>query len=410
MKRRIAAFVLTGIFAASVFAGCGGGSEEASAPAESTAEASSEAEPAKEETAEASSAAEAASEEPAAEATGEYPSYSIALNTFGAGAYPLDEIMLHDKQLAEATGMEINIVDNQFTADVVVSQLENQLQAKPDIVIPELMAETTFDPVTQRCIDAGVAFAFDDAFPSDQKVIDRCFDYEGFCGGSTSDPQAMGAQMADLAFADGNKTALILAGNIGNYGHDNRIIGFTNRFEELGGKVLQVAHCADPSEAVQKGTDLITANPDADCIYNCSSDYLEACVSIVYAKGLEMMLYGTDVNPNNFEDIKAGNIRAVNGGHSVDGSIAMTLAINYLDGCKIVDEDGKAPLFNILQAYVVTSDNVELFVDLYEDGCQLITDDGYKSLLYRYNPDVSYETYVDFLSNYGDRIIERIGG
>lgn len=405
MKRKIAAFLLTGIFAVSMFAGCGSTAQEA-APAEAApAEAASEA---------AAPAAEAVSEPAAAAAseaaaTGEYPSYSIALNTFGAGAYPLDEIMLHDKQLAEATGMEINIVDNQFTADVVVSQLENQLQANPDIVIPELMAETTFDPVTQKCIDAGVAFAFDDSFPSDEKVLERCFAYEAFCGGCTSDPQAMGAQMAELAFADGNKTALILAGNIGNYGHDNRIIGFTNKFEELGGEVLQVAHCADPSEAVQKGTDLITANPDADCIYNCSSDYLEACVSIVYAKGLDTMLYGTDVNPNNFEDIKAGNIRAVNGGHSVDGSIAMTLAINYMDGCKIVDENGQAPMFNILQAYVVSSDNVDKFVDLYANGCELITADGYKNLLYRYNPEVSYDTYVQFLSHYGDDIQARIG-
>ncbi len=51
-------------------------------------------------------------------------------------------------------------------------------------------------------------------------------------------PQDEGAGIAELALADGCKTAVISAGASGDYAHDRRIIGFTEAFEAGGGEVL----------------------------------------------------------------------------------------------------------------------------------------------------------------------------
>ena len=86
----------------------------------------------------------------------------------------------------------------------------------------------------------------------------------------------------------------------------------------------------------------------------------------------------------------------------------MCLAINLLDGHKIVDADGNVPLFDNLQVFVTTPENAEQFTDLYADGTKLITDEEYQNLLWRYNPDVTIDTYNEFLEHYGDNVCARI--
>ncbi len=409
MKKKIFSVALAGVLAGAMFAGCGNSASSSSASAASESKSASSNASSASSTSSASSESSATSEASASDAEGK--SYSIAINTFGAGAYPLDEIMMHDERLAELIGCTTDKVDNQFTADVVVSQLQNQLTNNPDIVIPELMAATTFSPVVEKCIEAGVVFAFDSNFPDDD-VQAKCDEYENFAGGVCSNPYDMGVQMAEIAYEDGCRSTMILAAAVGDYSHDNRIQGYTDKFEELGGKVVFVQHCSDPSEAVTKATDLFTGYADqVDSCYCSGGDYLVGAASVKTANSSysEIKLYGTDINPDTFDQIADGTITANNGGQGVSGSLAMVLAVNLADGHKIVDDEGKAAMFNNLQVFVITKDNVEAFRELYSDGTELITDEEYKSLLYRYNPDVTFDDFNEFLENYGDNICERIG-
>jgi hypothetical protein len=45
---------------------------------------------------------------------------------------------------------------------------------------------------------------------------------------------------------------------------------------------------------------------------------------------------------------------------------------------------------------------------MYADGGALITLNDYRELLYRYNPEVSIDTYYAFLSHYGERNNKRL--
>ncbi len=379
MKKRIVSLLMVGVLACAALAGCGGKDDGKGKNVSSSEN---------------------------KEAAGD-GSYTIAANTWGAGAYPLEDIVRNDQYLCDQLGFTLDVANNEFTADKVVSQLESQLANNPDAVLFLGIAQTTFSPVINACHAQKKPFSFDSNFPEEQ-LVTKCLEMEEFCGGVSADPYDMGAAIAEIALKDGHKTAIIDAAAIGDYSHDNRAKGFTETFEKGGGKVLQEAHSSDPSEAVAKTNDLLTAQPDADCLYATGGDYLSAAVSVKESRDLDIALYGTDVDPSLIPACKAGEISAMNGGQGVCGVLSMTLLINYLDGHKIVDADGKAPLFDNLKTFVITPENAEGFQKLYDEGANFVGMDNFNKLLYRSNPDVTVDTYNEILQGYADSVYEML--
>lgn len=386
MKKRIASLLMVGALAASMLAGCGGATDNAGGNAGGD---------------QTSAKIEASGDN---KASGD--GYTIATNTWGSGAYPLEDIVRNDQYLCDRLGLTLDVANNEFTADKVISQLESQMANHPDGVLFLGIAQTTFAPFVQTVHAQNTPFAFDSNYP-EEELLNKCYDYEEFCGGVSATPYDMGVAMAEQALKDGNKTAILTCAAIGDYSHDNRAKGFTDTFEAGGGKVLQEAHSSDPSEAVAKTNDLITAQPDADCIYATGGDYLSAAVSVKEQRNLSMKLYGTDIDPSLIPACESGEISAMNGGQGVCGSLAMTLIINKLDGHQILDENGKAPCFSNLQPFVITTENAAGFQKLYDDGANFVGD-NFDKLLYRTNPDVTIDTYNEYLEGYADSVYEML--
>ena len=386
MRKRICSLLMAGVLAGTLLAGCGANDKKTDAKDSAKQEQTS---------------AQGEKNDGAAKPAGD--SYTIATNTWGAGAYPLEDIVRNDQYLCDQLGFTLDVANNEFTADKVVSQLESQLANSPDGVLFLGIAQTTFVPVVNAIHTKGIPFAFDSNFPEEQ-LQKKCAEMEEFCGGVSADPYAMGKTIADQALKDGHKTAVLDCAAIGDYSHDNRAKGFKETFEAGGGKVLQEAHSSDPSEAVAKTNDLLTAQPDADCLYATGGDYLSAAVSVKESRKLDIALYGTDIDPSLVPACKDGQISAMNGGQGVCGVLAMTLIINKLDGKQILDADGKAPMFENLNPFVITPENAEGFQKLYDDGANFVGMDNFNKLLYRSNPDVSIDTYNEVLEGYADSV------
>jgi ribose transport system substrate-binding protein len=73
--------------------------------------------------------------------------------------------------------------------------------------------------------------------------------------------------------------------------------------------------------------------------------------------------------------------------------------LNYLDGHPILDENGQAPMSNGVKFVTVTKDNTDDFENYWLNS-HPFTPDDYKNLCYRYNPNVTWQDYVDLLDNY----------
>ena len=316
--------------------------------------------------------------------------YSFSCNVAGAGsgAYFPQESLHHDQRVADLTGCTIGALEN------------------ADAVVLELTAEE-YPAAIAACIESGAVLAIASGVP-DEKDLETCMAYDGFAGGVFVNAYDMGVQMAEYAAADGNKTAVILSAAEGDPNYEKRVNGFRDKFENLGGQVLEVMYCADPSSAVTKADSLMSAQPDADCMYCAGNTYLTAACSVKRQKNTGMKLYGSEINPEYLDAVKDGTVSAVNGGQKVAGSLAMTLALNALDGHPILEKDGSVPLFDYLQLFVVTPKTAKAAQSMYADGGALITQNDYRELLYRYNPEVSIDTYYAFLSHYGERNKKRL--
>ena len=381
MKKKAISLLMAGAVAAALLAGCGNKTDNTAANAGTSA---------------------APETNKSEEAEG---GYNIAANIWGTGAYPLDIIIHADEKAAAVAGVNLDVADNQFTADKIVSDLQSQLASKPDAVLMFSVVDAVFGSVQDLCDAQNVPYALDTNFPSDQEVWNSIKEDPLFIGGIAASPYEMGKTLADEAIEAGAQTAVILGAAIGDYSHDQRIAGFTDEFEAKGGTVTQTMHCSDPSESTTKANDLIMANPDVDAVYCSGGDYLSAVAAIKAGdSSYEFNLYGTDVAPDLIAYIQSGIIQAMNGGNHVNGAIAECLLVNYLDGHQILDADGKAPVLDYLSTYLITPDNADHFAKLYEDESCFITDEQFQSLLYKYNPDVTVDTYDEFLKSYADTI------
>ena len=140
-------------------------------------------------------------------------------------------------------------------------------------------------------------------------------------------------------------------------------------------------------------------------VYCSGGDYLSAVAAIKAGdSSYKFDLYGTDVAPDLIDYIEQGVIQAMNGGNHVNGAISLCLLVNYLDGHQILDADGKPPVLDYLSTYLITPDNAAHFKALYADESCFISDEQFQSLLYKNNPDVTIDTYDEFLKTYADTI------
>ena len=157
--------------------------------------------------------------------------YTFATNDFGQGEYALDINAWVIDSVAQHVGSTVDVVDNQFTVDNIVTQLRSQLSKGPDGVCMIGIAETVFPAISQACQEANVPYSFFATPPVDADVETMKED-PLYAGTVLFDPEAEAAYLAEKAYEAGGRKAVILAGAQGDYNHDHRITGFTKKFEE----------------------------------------------------------------------------------------------------------------------------------------------------------------------------------
>jgi ribose transport system substrate-binding protein len=326
--------------------------------------------------------------------------YTFGYNNFGQGAYPLD---LNEKETTyalESVGMKIRVVNNEFTVDKLIADAQNLIASQVDGLIVWSAADTLFSPFSNLCESAKVPFVLGDKYPLSEETNALLRRNPYFVGAVSTPDVRIGAEMGETAIADGHKTALIIAGAVGDINFDKRLKGFTEAFEAGGGQVLATVHCADPSEAVQKANDLLTAHPNADCLYGTGGDFSIGALNAMESKGISMPVYGTDIDPNVVTALREGKFMAANGANGpFCAGIAAMFLVNYLDGHPILDENDQAPMTDKLGTIFVTAKNVDDY-EAHWIKTHPFTPEEYRNLCWRYNPNVSWQDYVNFIENY----------
>lgn len=334
------------------------------------------------------------------DADGEYPNYTIGYNCLGSGVWILDTHQALNTYYIESIGSTVNAASANFSSDQMLKDIQNQINAGED----GHMYFGAFGTLTQAVSDLfeqnGVYWVNWDQ-QIDTAIIDEIRENPYFVGSVGSQQDKIAYVLAETAYEMGYRNALQMAGAIGDVAHDARMAGFQERFEELGGKVISIARCTDPSEAAAKGDDLIAAyGAEADCFYALNMDFALGAYQAIEKYGYEgeIMMFSSEADAWGVEMIKAGNM-VCDTYVAHDGAWGSALLINALDGHAILDENGEAPYSNALMTWIITEDRADFYQEHYVDGFP-VTDEVYQSMLYRYNPDVTWEYMNDLLAGF----------
>lgn len=333
---------------------------------------------------------------------GDYPEYKFGTNIWGSGSYVLESNAKTANANYTGLGITVDGISNEFTADKITTDVQTQITDGCQAILEMCVTQPSFMSVSQICEENGVPFVLYDKTPGDEETKALVESKSMYVGTDYQFGYEIGKKCAE----DGCSKVILVRSSIGDASHDEREKGFTAAFvDEAGGEILGSAVCANPGEAVDKSNDVITAyGQDADCIYALGSDFATGTINAIAARSdsysKELKIYTTDFTPDMAQLILDGKLAALNGGQLEECSVAAALACNWLDGHPILDENGKAPYFNKMMPCTIDETNAQAYVDKMEAGEPIIPQEYYKNLLYRYNPDVTYDDFVEFLENY----------
>ena len=324
--------------------------------------------------------------------------YLIGCNTWGT----MPILMLYGDECEYALhtlGMKTSRASDDNNPDKTLQNAQNFISQQVNGIALQGAATTVIPQIATECKNAKIPFAMYNFPPQPDFYEDMSKNNEYFAGAVVSDLWADGKILGAKAIADGHKTACIIGGNIGDPNMDNRGGGFREAFEAGGGTIVGEERCNDNSECLTKATNMFSASRDVNCVYIMVSDYVEGTMTALETLNMPNVdAYLSAVNTISADYIRDGRIVAGSGGTALSCNVGPTLLLNMLDGHVIRDKDGKAPFIRIPTS-LVTKDNIEPYIEAFFGDERAVSPDIIKKLTYRFNPDVTYQTYLDVIAS-----------
>lgn len=341
----------------------------------------------------------ASEEEVVGDETAETKDYAFAYAELGEGVWAIDYYMLESQYLVEGLGSSFTYTSSDFTVDKMQSDIQSLLVSGIDGLFYYGCFPTITQGVADMCDEYGVPFVMPDQLPLNE-YVEIVQSSETFAGAVGSNPYEVGYQMGEYAYSNGGTKALILAGAEGDSCHDGRTNGFVAGFEEAGGTVVAISRVANMADAPASASDLLTANPDIDTWYGATADHAQFALTALENAGRDdAMVYCTDCDNSIISSVKEGKVIA-DGGAVISTTLAACLLFNALDGQAIKDADGNAPIYDTCLNFIITAENADKFNENWIEN-HIFTVEDYQQLLARYNPEVNYDTFQEFIDNYG---------
>ncbi len=325
---------------------------------------------------------------------------TIGFSSHGAGVWIIDICRTHAQHHIENQGFTFESVAANFSSDQMVNDVQNACMSGQD----GHMYTNTWGTILQSCAEIfekneTLWVNYDQIIGED--MIDYARENPYYVGTIGADAYVAGYIVGEVAASLGYKSAVLIGGAIGDTVVDARLNGFTEAFAAGGGEVLAQARCTDPSEAAAKGDDLIAAYGDQiDCFFGQNADFTLPVISALENYGYEAYPFTAEPDAMCLEMIKNGEMSANTPTGPIASVLSASMLINAIDGHAIVDENGDAPWLNSIKVWLVTPDNADVYQATTIDG-NVIADDDFNNLLYRYNEDITYDEFCDFVEYCG---------
>lgn len=387
MKKKIMALLLGSALAASALAGCG----KEAAP-----------EPAGEEAPEA--VTEGAGE--TGEADAQTGSGGTDTPKIGVIFYGKDDdlgqcVYAEVNHAAEVIGAEVEWAIGDFDTESQLTSVENLISAGCEGIMFMPIEDASAQKVGQACEESGVYFAicFRDILDSDIKAyVESCDYYVGSCW---EDDKGAAKELVKVMAEDGRSTFGLEKMNP-SIALAVRNDGFAEGVKSLGGSIVaeyEVPNDGNSQTHINGVTNFLNLYPDMDGILMTTSSQgaAESIVNTIKqnTSAGDVTLAMFDLYEGIAEDFKEGWVTAAAAGNSPDALFVFLALFNSVDGTPLSDG-----FINLSQKQVIVTSaeecaDYEKYID--NPDYQIYSDETLKSLVGRYNGDVTLDDYTEIM-------------
>jgi ABC-type sugar transport system substrate-binding protein len=275
---------------------------------------------------------------PAAAVAADQPSIGVVVPTLDAQFW--NNYIAFMKKGAEELGVHLVVLNADNKPDQMVKSLEDLVAQHVDGII-----FTPYWATAARGLslakDADIPVILTDSYPDFQPQSDRFPNYIAFIGPSDEDA---GYQMAKALFAaikpgpDGKKVIGVVNGTAGTSVAIDRRKGLEDALKEVSD--VRVAgevdgnFVRDTSQTVFES--LYQGNPDITGVWaangGTATGVMAALKNHGKVPGKDVIVVGMDLNPENVEAVKSGELLFDIGGHWLQGGFALVTLFDHIKG------------------------------------------------------------------------------
>lgn len=336
--KKILALILSLVILVAMFAGCG-----APAPATDGTDAP-------------------ASEGQPAEQNGDRIKIGVAIwsytDALGQNVY---DFMNHT---AEALDCDVEFAANGFDTEETVANVENLIASGCDAIIVCNSSDGIMPKLINTCDENEVYLSQFFRVISDEEVAKIANASEYFLGCTHEDEESTGYNLGMKLADKGVKNVGLISWNHGDPTAEDRYTGYTRAFTDAGINLLVEQWEINTAEDASKTTENFLASyPEMEAIVvtGGSGEPLAGTVNAIenLGKAGSVHVVSTDFLPTLREDIEAGKISAMSGGHWTDPFFSFMMAYNAVasDGAYMTERPTEVTMDMVYVASVEDVDN-----------------------------------------------------
>lgn len=320
----------------------------------------------------------------------------IGSNMFGTGAYAFDMYEHWIRTAVEGCGDTYTFLDDSYNPDNTLDNIKSLVASEVDGVVGFLFTDAAFASCAEFLEENKVPFSSTEE-PSVEDLREEIRNYEYFLGSNVIDHVSAGTEMAEIALANGGKTAMIISQYVGNVAGETRAAAFTEVFEAGGGTVVGIVNASDASDAVPKAENMLLANPGVDVILGTGCDFAGAGVTVLQNHPeVSAKVYAIEIDENIINCLRDETIAAASGDSFMYSYFSAILLQHYLKtGEKVTDTDGKCIFFHINPG-ILKPEMLDIYTKVFLSGTCPYTDEEVNWMVNDAAPDELKAAIEDF--------------
>lgn len=326
--------------------------------------------------------------------------YTVGYNYFGSGSYALLSLANNSQIVIDAFGNKSIAMDDEFSIEKIVQDIENMISSGVDGLIVWLPAESMYTTIADMCAKAKIPFVLNDKIPSDESIIAALKANPYFVGAVSPANAVYGQRIAEYALERGFMTCITASAGVGDPSDAPRLEAFTEAYIAGGGKIFTDLHADNADSAQGQIEDALIANPDVDFVYGVGSDYGIAACSALENMGIDARVLTSGLDSGALDLLKDGRyMEMVNGDFWVCGMLSAVVLQNYLDGTPLKDGDGNAVWIDNVMPFEVSVDKIDLYNRFFIDE-YCYSNEEIKQMSGKYNADFEYNAFLKIIEEY----------